>query len=225
MKAAILTLDRFNLYLLNDARGLGQTMETLNPDEMRLLRSLSTPWKIQKYLDALPYNKEPNGETCRSPRRTIRDQTAHCFEAALFAAAALRVKGHPPLILDLESVRDDDHVIAIFRVDGHWGAMAKSNYSGLRFREPVYRTLRELVMSYFEHYYNLRGEKTLRAFSRPVNLTRFDRMNWMTAEEDVWEIPEYLTTIRHTPVLKTNRRMFMDKRLYEAGLLGRAKEK
>lgn len=225
MKAAILTLDRFNLYLLNDAGGLGQTMETLNPDEMRLLRSLSTPWKIQKYLDALPYNKEPNGETCRSPRRTIRDQTAHCFEAALFAAAALRVKGHPPLILDLESVRDDDHVIAIFRVDGHWGAMAKSNYSGLRFREPVYRTLRELVMSYFEHYYNLRGEKTLRAFSRPVNLTRFDRMNWMTAEEDVWEIPEYLTTIRHTPVLKTNRRMFMDKRLYEAGLLGRAKEK
>ena len=202
-----------------------QTMETLNPDEMRLLRSLSTPWKIQKYLDALPYNKEPNGETCRSPRRTIRDQTAHCFEAALFAAAALRVKGHPPLILDLESVRDDDHVIAIFRADGHWGAMAKSNYSGLRFREPVYRTLRELVMSYFEHYYNLRGEKTLRAFSRPVNLTRFDRMNWMTAEEDVWEIPEYLTTIRHTPVLKTNRRMFMDKRLYEAGLLGRAKEK
>jgi hypothetical protein len=200
-------------------------METLNPDEKRLLRSLATPWKIQKYLDALPYNKEPNGDTCRSPRRTIRDQTAHCFEAALFAAAALRVNGKPPLILDLESVRDDDHVVAIFRVDGHWGAIAKSNYSGLRFREPVYRTLRELVMSYFEHYYNLRGEKTLRAFSRPVNLSRFDRMNWMTAEEDVWEIPEYLTTIRHTPILKTNRRMFMDKRLYEAGLLGRVKEK
>ena len=200
-------------------------MDTLTLDEKRLLRSLSTPWKIQKYLDALPYNKEPNGETCRSPRRTIRDQTAHCFEAALFAAAALRVNGQPPVILDLESVRDDDHVISIFRVDGHWGAMAKSNYSGLGFREPVYRTLRELVMSYFEHYYNLRGEKTLRAFSRPVNLTRFDRMNWMTAEEDVWEIPEYLTTIHHTPILKTNRRMFMDKRLYEAGLLGRVVNK
>jgi len=200
-------------------------MDTLTLDEKRLLRSLSTPWKIQKYLDALPYNKEPNGETCRSPRRTIRDQTAHCFEAALFAAAALRVNGQPPVILDLESVRDDDHVISIFRVDGHWGAMAKSNYSGLGFREPVYRTLRELVMSYFEHYYNLRGEKTLRAFSRTVNLTRFDRMNWMTAEEDVWEIPEYLTTIHHTPILKTNRRMFMDKRLYEAGLLGRVVNK
>ena len=199
-------------------------METLTAHEKRLLRSLSTPWKIQKYLDALPYNKEPTGDTCRSPRRTIRDQTAHCFEAALLAAAALRAHGHPPLILDLESVRDDDHVITVFRMDRLWGAMAKSNYSGLRFREPVYLTLRELVMSYFEHYYNLKGEKTLRAFSRPVNLTRFDNLNWMTSEEDVWEIPEYLTTIRHTPILQTNRRMFMDKRSYEAGLLGRATE-
>jgi hypothetical protein len=199
-------------------------METLTAHEKRLLRSLSTPWKIQKYLDALPYNKEPTGDTCRSPRRTIRDQTAHCFEAALLAAAALRVHGYPPLILDLESVRDNDHVITVFRMNRLWGAMAKSNYSGLRFREPVYRTQRELVMSYFEHYYNLKGEKTLRAFSRPVNLTRFDNLHWMTSEEDVWEIPEYLTTIRHTPILQTNRRMFMDKRSYEAGLLGRAME-
>jgi hypothetical protein len=196
-------------------------MKALTPQETRLLRSLSTPWKIQKYLDSLPYNNEPHGDTCRSPRRTIRDQTAHCLEAALLAAAALHVNGKPPLILDLESVRDDDHVIAIFRIDGHWGAMAKSNYSGLRFREPVYRTLRELVMSYFEHYYNLKGEKTLRGFSRPVNLRRFDGMDWMTSEQDVWEIPEYLTTISHTPILRTARRMYMDKRLYEAGLLGR----
>lgn len=197
-------------------------METLTAQEKRLLRSLSNPWKIQKYLDTIPYNREPNGDTCRSPRRTIRDQTAHCFEAALLAAAALRINGLPPLIVDLESVRDDDHVIVVFQVDHHWGAMAKSNYSGLRFREPVYRTLRELVMSYFEHYYNLRGEKTLRAYSRPVNLTRFDVINWMTAEDDVWEIPEYLTTIRHTPILQTNRRMYTDKRLYESGLLGRS---
>jgi hypothetical protein len=197
-------------------------VETLTSQERRLLRSLSTPWKIQEYLDALPYNKEPDGETCRSPRRTLRDETAHCFEAALLAAAALRANGYPPLILDLESVRDDDHVISVFRMDRHWGALAKSNYAGLRFREPVYRTLRELVMSYFEHYYNLKGEKTLRAYSRPVNLARFDKIRWMTSEEDVWEIPEYLTTIPHTPVLKTRRRMYMDKRLYEAGLFGRA---
>jgi hypothetical protein len=198
-------------------------METLTTTETRLLRSLSTPWKIQKYLDALSYNKEPDGETCRSPRRSIRDKTAHCFEAALVAAAALKINGRPPLILDLESVRDDDHVITIFREDHQWGAMAKSNYSGLEFREPVYRSLRELVMSYFEHYYNLKGEKTLRGFSRPVNLSRFDRLHWITAEEDVWEIPEYLTTIPHTPILRTNRRMYMDKRLYQAGLVGRIK--
>jgi hypothetical protein len=196
-------------------------VEELNPQERRVLRSLSTPWKIQKYLDALHYNKEPDGETCRSPRRTIRDQTAHCFEAALLGAAAMYVNDLPPLIMDLESVRDDDHVIVPFKFDGCWGALAKSNYAGLGFREPVYRTLRELVMSYFEHYYNLRGEKTLRAFSRPVNLKRFDSLNWMTAEEDVWEIPEYLTVINHTPILSTRRRMFMDKRLYEAGLVGR----
>jgi hypothetical protein len=196
-------------------------VDSLTVAERGLLRRLRTPWKIQQYLDDLPYNKEKGGLTCRSPRRVIRDKTAHCFEAALFAAAALRVNGHPPLILDLESVRDDDHVIAIYRIDGHWGAMAKSNYAGLRFREPVYRSLRELVMSYFEHYYNLKGEKTLRAYSRPVNLARFDRIEWMTAEEDLWAIPEYLTTIKHTPILPDARRMYMDDRLYKAGLIGR----
>src|SRR5580765_6027077 len=103
--------------------------------------------------------------------------------------------------MDLEAVRDVDHVLAIFRTEGHWGAVAKSNYSGLRYREPVYRTLRELAMSYFEHYYNLRREKTLRNYSRSVNLKRFDRIHWMTAEEDVWTIPEYLTTIHHTALV------------------------
>jgi hypothetical protein len=194
----------------------------LNPQEYRILRSLSTPHKIQKYLDDLPYNKERDGETCRTPRRVLRDQTAHCFEAALFGAAALRLHGRPPLILDLESVRDDDHVIAIYRDHNCWGAIGKSNYAGLRFREPVYRSLRELVMSYFEHYYNLQGEKTLRAYSRPVNLKRFDSISWMTSNEDVWLIPEYLTTISHTPILTTHKRMHMDPRLFAAGLVGRA---
>jgi hypothetical protein len=194
----------------------------LSPQELRLLRSLSTPHKIQKYLDDLPYNKEREGETCRGPRRVMRDQTAHCFEGALFAAAALRVNGYPPLILDLESVRDDDHVIAIYRDYECWGAIAKSNYSGLRFREPVYRSLRELVMSFFEHYYNIGGEKTLRAYSRPVNLKRFDRIRWMIAEEDLWPIPEYLFTISHRPILRTHKRMHMYERLFQAGILGRA---
>jgi hypothetical protein len=187
------------------------------------LRKLSTPERIQKFLDDLPYNKEKDGETCRSPRLVIENNTAHCFEGALFAAAALRANGRPPLILDLEAVRDDDHVIAVYRTNGCWGAIAKSNYAGLRFRSPVYRTLRELALSYFEHYYNLRGEKTLRAYSRPVNLTRFDPISWMTADEPLWAIPEYLCEIPHTPIVNgSSARMYMDERLFKAGLVGRA---
>ncbi len=193
--------------------------------ERAIFRRLSTPEKIQRFLDDLPYNKELDGETCRSPRRALRDRTAHCMEGALFGAAALRLLGYPPLLLDLEAVRDDDHVLAIFRSHNAWGAIAKSNYSGLRYREPVYRTLRELAMSYFEHYYNLAREKTLRNYSRPVNLARFDHLHWMTAEEDVWAIPEYLTTIAHRPLLARAlipRLGKVDDRLYRAGRLGRA---
>ena len=189
----------------------------------KLLRKLSTPEKIQRYLDDLPYNKEKDGETCRSPRLVLEYNTAHCFEGALFAAAALRVNGRRPLILDLESVRDDDHVIAVYRSNGCWGAVAKSNYAGLQFRSPVYRTLRELALSYFEHYYNLKGEKTLRAYSRPVSLARFDPIDWMTTKEPLWAIADYLCTIKHTRIFNGNMgRMYMDERLYKAGLFGRA---
>jgi hypothetical protein len=197
-------------------------MYKLLKNEFQLFRKLSTPEKIQKYLDDLPYNKEKNGETCYSPRVVIRRNTAHCFEGALFAAAALRVIGRPPLILDLEAVRDDDHVVAVYRTEGHWGAIGKSNYAGLRFRSPVYKTLRELALSYFEHYYNLAGEKTLRAYSRPVNLARFDSIDWMVSEDPLWPIPEYLVEIQHTVIFHPTKRMYMDDRLYKAGLVGRA---
>src|SRR2546428_1136034 len=166
--------------------------------ELDALRRLTTPEKIQRFLDdEVGYNKERTGPTCRSPRRVLRDRTAQCLEGALFGGAALRVQGWEPLLLDLEAVRDDDHVLALFRQRGCWGAVAKSNYAGLRFREPVYRTLRELAMSYFEHYYNPDGEKTLRTYSRPVNLRRFDPIHWMIAEKDLWPISDYLTQITH----------------------------
>jgi hypothetical protein len=193
--------------------------------ERAVFRRLSTPEKIAQFLDhEIAYNKEPDGPTSRSPRRVLRDRTAHCMEGAMFAAAALRMLGYPPLLIDLETVRDDDHVLAVYRRDGCWGSIAKSNYTGLRHREPVYRTLRELVMSYFEHYFNLDREKTLRKYSRPVNLTRFDALDWMTAEEEVWAIPEYLCVIRHTPLLTRSqiRRLGqVDDRLFAAGLAGR----
>ncbi|MBI5281129.1 MAG: hypothetical protein HY858_05550 [Candidatus Solibacter usitatus] len=198
----------------------------LDAKEWRTLRALKRPGDVQRFLDEeIAYNIEPDGPTCLSPRQALRQTRAHCMEGAMLAALALRVQGHPPLLLDLESVRDDDHVLAVFQVDGCWGAVAKSNYSGLRYREPVYRSLRELVMSYFAHYYNLQGEHTLRAYStRPLDLSRFDRQGWMTSEVDIWYVPEYLCGVGHTKVLKAGqeRRLGrMDKRLFEAGLVGR----
>ncbi len=206
----------------------GETMllDGFSSSERAVFRRLTSPAKIQRFLDELGYNKEPEGPTCHSPRLVLRHGAAHCMEGALLGAAALRVLGHPPLLIDLEAVRDDDHVLAVFSQRGHWGAMAKSNYSGLRFREPVYRTLRELVMSYFEHYFNLASEKTLRRYSRPVNLRRFDRIGWMTSQENLWAIPEYLTTISHTPLLTTELERSLsrvDKRLMAAGQVGTVK--
>jgi hypothetical protein len=196
----------------------------LDSSERKLLRPLTTPAKIQRFLDQeIGYNTEPDGDTCYSPRLVLRKRVAHCMEGALLAASALRLLGHPPLLVDLEAVRDTDHVLAVYRIDGRWGAVAKSDYSGLRSREPVYRTIRELAMSYFEHYFNPAGEKTLRTYSRPVNLTRFDRVNWTTREDHVWEIPNYLCEIPHTPLLTASiaRRLSkMDARLYAAGRLG-----
>src|SRR6266404_6252687 len=159
------------------------------PSALRKLRALKTPAGVQRFLDEIPYNL---GYTARSPKKVLLERTASCFEGAVFAAAALRILGFPPLIFDLEAEQDTDHVVAIFNVRGHWGAVAKSNFAGCRYREPVYRTLRELAMSYFNVYFNLRGERTLRRYSRPVNLARFDHLNWMTMEKPIWFIAEYL---------------------------------
>jgi hypothetical protein len=131
--------------------------------------------------------------------------------------------GLPPVIVDLEAVRDDDHLLAVFRHGRYWGAVGKSNYSGLRFREPVFRSLRELVMSYYPYYFNLDGEFSLRTYSRPVDLRRFDRINWMTAEDELWAISDYLYEIPHrrllTPAQERKRRR-ADRRLFESGLVG-----
>lgn len=169
------------------------------PAELRKLRAMRTPAGIQRYLDSIPYHLPISS---RSPRVVLRTGSAHCLEGATFAAAALRVLGFPPLVLDLEADRDTDHVIAVFKMRGHWGAVAKSNFAGCRYREPIYRTLRELALSYFPIYFNLRGERTLRRYSRPVNLSRFDHLDWMTSEEPIWFIAEHLCDIPHWPLLK-----------------------
>ena len=166
--------------------------------ELRTLRSLRTPAGIQKFIDGLEYHL---AGTAWSPRLVLRERTCHCLEGAIFAAAALRVIGFPPLLIDFEAVNDTDHVVAVFQIDGHWGALAQSNYSGCRYREPVYRSLRELAMSYFEDYFNLRCERTMRTYSKPVNLARFDSRYWMTTEKPIWFIPEYLVDIPHIKLL------------------------
>ena len=190
--------------------------------EARLLRSLSTPRKVLDFLDGLDYDWAAKG--CRSPRRVLRERTVQCMDGALFAAGAMRFQGRPPLLLDLEADNDTDHVMALFRERGCWGAVGRSNYSGLRFREPIYRTLRELVLSLFEEYSNLRREKTLRRYSGPVNLTRFDRRGWMTAADDLWDIPLYLVDVKHYRLLKPREARGLstaDRRQFESTLLGR----
>jgi hypothetical protein len=169
-----------------------------SPEEKTFLQTLNTPWKIQEYLDNIEYNSTTESN---SPRYVIQKKRAHCFEGALFAAACLEYLGFPPFVLDLQAVNDDDHVIAVFKVDNCWGAIAKSNFTTLRYREPVYRSLRELSMSYFDFYFNTLGDKSLRAYSLPHNLCRFDNMEWRTTENDLENIGYYLDKVKHFPLL------------------------
>ncbi len=173
------------------------------PREVAVFRKLSTPFKIQQFLNYLPTNFEIRGETLYSPRLVLAHRTAHCMEGALFAAAALCFHGYPPLIVDMvASKNDDDHVIAVFKQDGCWGAISKTNHAVLRFREPVYRNIRELVMSFFHEYFtNHDGRKNLRSYAGPINLSHFDRQGWMTSADNVWYIVDHLDRIFHIPLL------------------------
>ena len=192
--------------------------------ELGKLRSLKDPHGIQQFLDDMPYHL---ADTAWSPRVVLRENTSHCLEGAIFAAAALRANGFPPLLLDFEAEHDTDHVMAIYRMNGHWGAIAKSNFTGCRYREPVYRSLRELAMSYFNLYFNLRRERTMRTFSRPVNLRRFDHLAWMTTEKPVWFIVNYLFEIHHYKLLRpgmAKRLHRVDERLFRAECVGRVEK-
>lgn len=180
-------------------------MYGLTTQELKILRSLNTAPKIQDFLDALPINFEKNGETYMSPRRVLRERTAHCMEGAMLAALALRLKGHKPLVMDLKVTdEDDDHVIAVFQRNGLWGAISKTNHGTCRYRDPIYRSIRELAMTYFHEYAEPKGKKILRSYSQPVNLSRFDKRGWMTAEEEIYYVPEYIDAVRHYDVLPSS---------------------
>jgi hypothetical protein len=174
----------------------------LTKAEYTILKRLSTPHKIQDFVSALRANFEHQGDTCLSVREVLRRHHAHCIEGAMLAACALWIHGEPPLLLDLKAVHDFDHVIALFRRRGCWGAISKTNHAQLRYRDPVYRTLRELAMSYFHEYMNKKGRLTLRSYSRAFDLRKVEPKLWITNGSDCWDMPEMLDEIRHYPLVK-----------------------
>jgi hypothetical protein len=201
---------------------LAKFEQRLSPEPRGKFQGLTSPVAIQAYLDSLPYIAE---ELDRSPLRVMIDAQAHCLDGGLFAALALWHIGFRPLVLDLvpEPGTDDDHVLALFQHNGLWGALAKSNYAGLRYREPVYRSLRELAMTYFDQFFSFEKQKTLRAYTRPLDLSRFEHVNWMWDEEGVKEISRCLYRLKPIPLISAQNAAILspaDERTYAAATLG-----
>ena len=195
--------------------------EQISPSERQVLSYLDSPSAIQSFLNSVPYSED---KFYRCPLRVLRDRKGHCFDGALFAAMALRRLGHPARILELvPNDRDDDHIIALLKLHGGWGSVAQSNFSGLRFREPVYRSLRELVMSYFEDHFNAAGEKTLRGYRGPVHLQTFDRLEWMSSDDGLDSLADGMNRYHIQPLLTAEMEAGLslaDERSVNAGLLG-----
>lgn len=192
-----------------------------NAREAALLGGLDSPLKVQQFLDETPYSSDP---IYRCPRRVISDRRAHCVDGALFAAAALREHGHKPLICWINAENDDGHLLALFKRGSLLGAVAKSNFVGIRYREPVYRSLRELVMSYFNDYFNSTGFRSMRSYTRPLDLSRFDRLKWMTTQRAIPPIVddalERLPVSRIAPAAAIRALTNVDTRTLKAGMLG-----
>lgn len=182
----------------------------LTTDEYRFLNTLNTPEKVQDYLDSISFNFENEGETCMSPRRTLHEKKAHCLEGAMVAAVALMIQGHKPLILNLKvGEGDDDHAVALFKVNGLWGAISKTNHSVLRYRDPVYASVRELAMSYFHEYFLPHtGEKSMKAYSKIINLRKFGT-KWITQDGDLWDIAKSIFEEDHTHVIPASNKKYI----------------
>lgn len=183
----------------------------LSPSEMAVFKKLNTPIKIQDYLDSLPINWGKHGHTYMSPRRVLREQKMHCLEGALFAALALWVHGEKPLLMDLKADGDDDHVVALYKRNGYWGAISKTNHATLRFRDPIYKTLRELAVSYFHEYFvNKTGKKVLRSYSEPFALKKWGS-DWVTSEEDLSNLVDALDGSVHHKIFSPKNKRFIRK--------------
>jgi hypothetical protein len=178
-------------------------MKNFSEKEIKFLKKLNTPGKVQDYLNTLKFNFEKKGETLKSPLRTLREKNAHCFEGAMLGAYILSLHGFPPLVLHLKTTKDDyDHVVAPFEIDGLWGALSKTNHAVLRYREPIYKNIRELTISYFHEYFLDNGKKTLREYSVPLNLNSCKK-DWAYSEKDLWYIDKKLDKIKHFKILNS----------------------
>ena len=171
--------------------------------DFSVFKKLNSPAKIQDFIDEIPINFEQNGETCHSPFSALKNNKAHCMEGALLAAACFWYNGQRPLLLDLKTTegKDDDHVVALFKQNGRWGTVSKTNHAVLRYRDPVYKTVRELALSYFNEYFLDSGIKTMRSYSAPFSLFQYDD-DWLISKQDVWRIPEELDGARHFKILQ-----------------------
>lgn len=180
-------------------------------DALTKLKRLSSPSKIQDYLDALPFNKERTKETCSSPAVVLERGTAHCMEGALLAAAALSLQGEDPVLLHLKTgPGDQHHALALFKRNGYWGAISKTTHPVLRWRDPIYTTPRELALSYFHEYFLNDGRKTLLGYSKPFSLKRYGK-NWITSKDDLWNIAHALTGSKHTSIVPKKNRKYVRK--------------
>lgn len=192
--------------------------------ELSIFRKIFSPYKIQEFLDELEYSDEAR---YRCPHNVLRDGKAHCYDGAIFAAAALQYQNYLPQIVEiLPNDNDDDHIVAVFRRGTCWGAIAKSNFAGLRYREPVYRSLRELMMSYFESYYNVKRERTMISYTAPLNLHRFNKLRWQIEDEAMEMIGEALDEVRSYKILSTAQRKQLTpvhQHFANAGLFGAKK--
>lgn len=194
-------------------RSARRTYLGLNEHEFSILKRLSTPQEIQNYINAIPINHEIGGQTILSVREVIRQRRAHCIEGAFFAACALWVHGEPPLVMHLDcDLSDFPHVVALFRRDGHWGAISKTNGTPLRYRDPIYRSLRELVITYFHEYYNKRGHKTLRSYSASFDMRRIEPEHWVTSAKSCWTTHDRLRDLPHYPLISARQVRLLSRR-------------
>jgi len=190
----------------------------LNEKELAVFKKLDSFSKIQDFINRIPINFEKDGnDTCLSPRRVLRENRAHCIEGALLAALVIRLNGlGESLVVDMRaSGKDFDHVIAVFKQNGKFGAITKTNHAVLRYREPIYDNIHELIMSYFHEYTDEKGNKTLREFSEPIDLRIFDNTDWVTSEDNLWFIHDHIDRVKHYKILTGKQ----EKNLRKADLL------